>query len=69
VYYQPESEVIHFGDGVECYDAFGDHGRLLRVNHMKFISKWKAALQCQPARPDEFTVGTWHRLATRDRDT
>jgi GT2 family glycosyltransferase len=65
VYYQPDSLVIHL-EGVTCgTDTAGGLKRYQVVNHEKFSRRWKDALRSQPANPNHFDIGTWHRLAVR----
>lgn len=65
VYFQPECLVVHAEGGTSGTDPTKDAKRYQVVNQAKFVEKWRDALQSQPTPPDDFDLGTWHRLAAR----
>src|SRR5207249_3629118 len=63
VYYQPESVIVHF-EGVSSGAGLGNGVKSYQeVNRVKFVEKWKEALQHQHPAPERHDVVTMHALA------
>ena len=63
VYYQPASVVIHVEGASAGTDVNTGMKRYQEVNRIKFVEKWRVALQRQPAPPVRYDFATLHALA------
>ena len=63
VYYQPASVVIHVEGASAGTDVNTGMKRYQEVNRIKFVEKWRVALQRQPAPPVRYDFATVHALA------
>ena len=65
VYYQPESVVIHFEGVTAGTDVRNGIKSYQAINRLKFMEKWRDALQRQPAAPSQYNFNTLHALSVR----
>lgn len=67
VYYQPASQIIHF-EGVSSGTDLAQGVKSYQLaNRAKFVEKWQAVLQQQPAPSYVYDYAMWHRLAFYQR--
>jgi len=63
VYYQPESVIVHFEGATSGTDITKGVKSYQAANRNKFVEKWKAVLQHQPAPPRRLDSVTLQELA------
>jgi GT2 family glycosyltransferase len=66
VYYQPECTIVHVEGATSGTDEAKGDKRYQRLNHEKFVERWRDALRHHPPYPARFDLDTLHTFAVRE---